>query len=388
MRAFSQQTNTPSPLSSLSTNVSNTIVDILNPKDSFVQNKKNDDLLPSIYDQYNDNTSFFQPKSNDIMNTVTDILLKINALLQSPELRGKISETLGESIYGINIIVDDIEPIIIQFVDKAGNISKKLAPKIIDDFVQILFNVAEEFPIAGVIIMLIRNIDKSLKIMLRGMIMAQEIIGAYDELYTENKDRINKLLNHDEIIPSINPMFNNPNNSITNKILLSQKNNTPGKSYVNPKEPSEEKTLVESFKKEPVKPSEEPEKTYVRPSEEPVEPSQEKTEEISQEKPEEMFQEEPEEMFQEEPEEMFQEEPVKPFEEKTLVEPSREEPVETSQEEPEEPSQEEPEETPNEKTVEPYSKEPVVQSEEKITGGSYHSNIIFSQKLRNIIKSL
>jgi len=89
-----------------------------------------------------------------------DVLAEANEKLNNPEFVQEVSEITKNASEAAATIIDAAEPAINEVVDKASEIGTKVASKVGESAVSIALNTAEAIPGPGIVVGLVRDIDK------------------------------------------------------------------------------------------------------------------------------------------------------------------------------------------------------------------------------------
>jgi len=89
-----------------------------------------------------------------------DVLAEANEKLNNPEFVQEVSEITKNASEAAATIIDAAEPAINEAVDKASEIGTKVASKVGESAVSIALNTAEAIPGPGIVVGLVRDIDK------------------------------------------------------------------------------------------------------------------------------------------------------------------------------------------------------------------------------------
>ena len=174
-----------------------------------------------LYDQYKDN-------DKTVFNQIENKVLMLNSLLQEPKLREKIKEAIGTTADDIKLLInetiDKTEPILVEFINKTGDVAVKTLPKILDDMIQIALNTAEEIPLLGIVIGMLRDVDNGIKAIGKTSKMAEEVIGIGIDIYNKNVRGIQTSFYEEPNNPVNNPV-NNPDNNPDNNLVNNPDNN-------------------------------------------------------------------------------------------------------------------------------------------------------------------
>ena len=89
-----------------------------------------------------------------------DVLAEANEKLNNPEFVQEVSEITKNASEAAATIIDAAEPAINEAIDKASEIGTKVASKVGESAVSIALNTAEAIPGPGIVVGLVRDIDK------------------------------------------------------------------------------------------------------------------------------------------------------------------------------------------------------------------------------------
>lgn len=115
----------------------------------------------------------------------------VNRSLADPAVQAELQTLtmhLGEKA---RVVIKAAEPAVVEFLNSSGSVIQKTLPKLIDDMTSIALNTAQAVPGLGILIGLLRDIDKGVSAAQTASAAAADVTTAASKAISDTVSRIN-----------------------------------------------------------------------------------------------------------------------------------------------------------------------------------------------------
>jgi hypothetical protein len=117
-------------------------------------------------------------------------LTQFNEILKDPRIREEIKKSTGILADQAVLVVQAGQPAFIELSNKVGDVMKVTIPKLVDDLVTIGLNILEALPGTGVVIGLLRDIDKGSRVIETSLETWFDLLIAANDTFKKTKENL------------------------------------------------------------------------------------------------------------------------------------------------------------------------------------------------------
>lgn len=170
-------------------------------------------------------------------------LTQFNQILKDPRIREEIKKSTGILADQAVLVVQAGQPAFLEFSNKVGDVMKVAVPKLVDDLVTIGLNILEALPGTGVVIGLLRDIDKGSRAIETSLESWFDLVIAANDTFKKTKENLKAIAS---TIPSQTqiPSLPTPSSTAEETPTPAEETPTPAEEKPVEVEPSEPTTTT------------------------------------------------------------------------------------------------------------------------------------------------